>query len=147
MYGWPMNNYWTTNFNADQHGGHTWTYTLTSRKENTLQDATRFGWANRTPFLSRVLPGGGKGDKVWQKSFISGWGENILLVSAIPAQDGKSAIFHVRETGGKTSTLSLKNEFTGAGLKCTEVDVTGTELENGNLELNPFASKFFRVGF
>ena len=147
IYGWPMNNYWVTNFNADQHGGHTWTYTLTSRKENTLQDATRFGWGHRMPFLSRVLPGGGSGEKVWQKSFISGWGENILLVSAIPAQDGKSAIFHVRETGGKTSTFSPTNEFTGAGLKCTQVDVTGTLVENGNLELKPFESKFFRVGF
>ncbi len=147
IYGWPMNNYWTTNFNADQHGGHVWAYTLTSRKENTMQDAAHFGWGHRTPFLSRVLPGGGKGEKVWQKSFISGWGENILLVSAIPAQDGKSAIFHVRETGGKTSIFNLKNELTGAGLKCTEVDVTGALVENGNLELKPFESKFFRVGF
>ncbi len=147
IYGWPMNNYWTTNFNADQHGGHVWTYTLTSQKENTMQDATHFGWGHRTPFLSRVLPGGGKGENIWQKSFISGWGENILLISAIPAQDGKSAIFHVRETGGKTSPFSLKNELTGTGLKCTEVDVTGTEVENENLELKPFESKFFRVGF
>jgi len=142
-----MNNYWTTNFNADQHGGHTWTYTFTSKKENTMQDAARFGWGNRTPFLSRVLPGGGKGEKLWQKSFISGWSENILLVSAIPAQDGKSAIFHVRETGGKTSVFNLKNELTGAGLKCTQVDVTGTAVDKGTMELKPFESKFFRVEF
>ncbi len=68
-------------------------------------------------------------------------------MSAIPAQDGKSAIFHVRETGGKTSTFNLKNELTGAGLKCTQVDETGALIENGNLELKPFESKFFRVGF
>jgi alpha-mannosidase len=31
IYGWPMNNYWVTNFNAEQHGGHTWVYSITSQ--------------------------------------------------------------------------------------------------------------------
>ena len=35
VYAWPMNNYWTTNFNADQRGGHAWTYYLTSSADAT----------------------------------------------------------------------------------------------------------------
>lgn len=147
IYGWPMNNYWTTNFNADQHGGHTWVYCFTSSDKTAITDATRFGWGNRTPFLARVLPGGGNGDDIWQHSFITGWPENVILVNAIPQQDGKTAIFHVRETEGKSSLFDIKNGLTGAGLKCLQVDVTGAEVKNGNPGLKPLESKFFRVRF
>lgn len=147
IYGWPMNNYWTTNFNAEQHGGHTWVYSISSRAGNAMPDATRFGWGNRTPFLARVLPGGGVGDSAWQRSLITGWPENILLVSAIPAQDGTSAVFHVREIGGQKTTFRLQNGSTGAALKCTQVDVVGRPVEKGHSELKPFETKFFRVDF
>jgi alpha-mannosidase len=147
IYGWPMNNHWVTNFNPYQLGGHIWTYTLTSRAGNAMTDATRFGWGHRTPFLARVVPGGGKGDDLWQGSLIEGWSENILLVSAIPEQDGKSAIFHVRETGGKNGTFSLHNGRSNEPLKVVQVDVTGHELTNETLEIKPFESKFFRVYF
>ena len=30
IYGWPMNNYWTTNFNPEQHGGISWVYNISS---------------------------------------------------------------------------------------------------------------------
>jgi hypothetical protein len=145
IFGWPMNNYWTTNFNADQHGGHTWTYTITSKAGHEMQDAARFGWGNRTPFLSRILPGGGSGQAVWEGSFITGWPDNLLLVSAIPAEDGRSAVFHVRETGGKSCTIALQNGQSRELLQCTQVDVTGTPVENESLEIEPFESKFFRV--
>lgn len=82
IYGWPMNNYWTTNFNAEQHGGLNWTYTISSSEENTQQAATQFAWGNRVPFLNRVLPGGGKGDNNWSGSIVSGWPENVLLISS-----------------------------------------------------------------
>lgn len=147
IYGWPMNNYWTTNFNADQHGGHTWVYSFTSSDKTTITDATRFGWGNRTSFLARVLPGGGKGDEVWQKSFITGWHENLLLVSAIPERDGKSAIFHLRETGGKSCSLNLTNSISEAALPCIQVDVTGETILNGSIEIKPFESRFFRIIF
>ena len=55
MYSWPMNNYWTTNFNADQTGGLQWSYFITSSADTTAGFATRFAWENRIPFLARVL--------------------------------------------------------------------------------------------
>lgn len=147
IYGWPMNNYWVTNFNADQHGGHTWVYSISSSSSPTMTEASRFGWGHRTPFLSRVLPGGGPGNREWQGSYITGWPDNLLLVSALPAGNGKSAIIHVRETAGAKSTLKLQNGKTGNSLKCTPVDVTGLPLANGNLELQPYETKFFSVDF
>jgi alpha-mannosidase len=53
VYGWPMNNYWTTNFNADQRGGHVWSYVLTSYPSHEMVDALRFGWGVRIPFVAR----------------------------------------------------------------------------------------------
>jgi alpha-mannosidase len=147
MFGWPMNNYWTTNFNGEQHGGHVWSYSLTSMKGNSRQDAVRTGWGNRIPFLARVLPVGGTVDKSFEGSLLKGWPENLLLVSAIPEQDGKSAILHVRETGAQGAVFSLLNGLTGAPLKAVPVDVTGEPLENVNLTLKPLESKFFRVYF
>lgn len=147
LFGWPMNNYWTTNFNAEQHGGLTWNYSLTSIPGNTPQDAIRFGWGNRIPFLSRVIPGGGNSEKLIQGSFISGWPENILLVSILPEQDGKSAILHARETSGKECTMHIFNNHSGKPIQCIPVDVTGRPVKNGSLILKPFESKFFRILF
>lgn len=147
IYGWPMNNYWTTNFNADQHGGHTWLYSLTSRQGNSIQETTRFGWGHRTPFLSRVLPGGGMDDANHQGEYLSGWPENIVLISAMPGQDGQSAVFHVRETGGTTCTFRLENSIHEKPLQIVEVDVTGHPVPGGSLEMKSLESKFFRVSY
>ena len=147
IYGWPMNNYWTTNFNAEQHGGFTWTYSISSAAQNSQSAATRFGWENMVPFLTRVLPGGGIGGGKSEGSVISGWPENIILVSAMPGIDGKSAIFHVREIGGKAADIQLKNEISNTNLKIEEVDVLGNKLPNGSVQIKAFESKFLKVGF
>jgi len=147
IYGWPMNNYWVTNFNAEQHGGFTWTYSITSSAGSEMRDAALFGRGSRTPFLARVLPGGGKGDQTWQGSFIQGWPDNLLLISAIPEQDGQSAIIQLRETEGREAVISLENGLTGVPLNCTQVDVTGTRIENGDNKMKPFETRFFRIHF
>ena len=147
IYGWPMNNYWVTNFNAEQYGGIEWSYSITSTHGNQMQDAVRFGWGNRTPLIARVIPGGGEGDDNWKQSWISDWPENILLVSAIPDESGESAILLVRETSGKTGNFSLTNGITGRPLKCTLVDVTGHPIQDGSKQIKPLESKFFRVSF
>ncbi|WP_340111569.1 glycoside hydrolase family 38 C-terminal domain-containing protein [Maribellus mangrovi] len=145
IFGWPMNNYWVTNFNAEQRGGHTWTYTISSNAENHRQDAVKFGWGNRIPFLTRVLPGGGKGDEQSSASFISGWPENVLLINSIPSTDGKSAAIQVREINGQNATLDLTNELTNQKINLEQVDVIGESDENGSLTLKPFESKFFKI--
>jgi len=146
LFSWPMNNYWTTNFNADQRGGHSWTYYLTSSADNSNGFATQFGWGCRIPFLTRIIPGAGSGDSNWEGSFISGWPSNVILITAEPASDGKSVMIHLRETDGKKSELKLTNGITGKPLPLTEVDVTGTALKNGIQEIGPLESKFFSVG-
>lgn len=145
LFSWPMNNYWVTNFNADQRGGHSWTYYLTSSGDVTNGFASHFGWSCRMPFLSRVLPGEGTGDNNWEGSFITGWPSNIILISAEPGDDGKSCFIHFRETEGSESQLDLVNGLTGKPLKALETDVTGNPVSNGSLKIGPLESKFYKI--
>jgi alpha-mannosidase len=121
IFSWPMNNYWVTNFNADQRGGHTWTYYNYLSADNSDDFASRFGWGARVPFLTRILPGGGTGDGMKEGSFIEGWPEGIVIINVVPSDDGKSVILHVRETAGKEKTIDLVNGLTGMPLRLHEV--------------------------
>ncbi|HSN49825.1 MAG TPA: hypothetical protein VLR52_01255, partial [Bacteroidales bacterium] len=122
-----------------------WTYYLTTSGDNSNSFATRFGWGCRIPWLTRILPGSGKGDNNWEGSFFEDWPSNILLVSAEPARDGKSCIIHIRETDGKNASLNLVNGLTGSKFIPEEVDVTGKPVSHPTIEIGPLESKFYRI--
>jgi hypothetical protein len=145
LFSWPMNNYWVTNFNADQRGGHSWTYYLTTSADASNGFATRFGWGCRIPFLTRIISGSGNGENKSEGSFITGWPENVVLVSAEPEADGKSFVIHLRETDGKNCVLSLVNGLTGKTLEAVEVDVTGKNVPVPTVNIKPLESKFYRI--
>ena len=146
FFSWPMNNYWVTNFNAEQRGGHTWTYYLTTSADNSPGFATRFGWGCRVPYLTRILPGEGTGDNYNEGSFLKGWPENVILVSAEPSSDGKSLIIHLRETDGKEAALVIRDGITGKQLTTAEVDAAG-KIINPSSTIGPLNSKFYRITF
>jgi hypothetical protein len=145
LFSWPMNNYWVTNFNADQRGGHSWSYYLTSSADNSNTFATHFGWGCRVPYLTRIIPGSGPGDNNWDGSFIKGWPPNVVLITVQPTADGKSLLVHLRETIGKQADMKLTNGFDGKHLAVAEVDVTGNPVSNGSQCIGPLESKFFRI--
>lgn len=145
LYSWPMNNYWVTNFNADQRGGHTWSYFFTSSHDASEGFASQFGWGARVPFLTRIIPGDGPGDNLRYGSFITGWPANVVLVSISPDDDGRSLVAHLRETGNKETALNLKNGITGKEFQITEIDVTGEPVASHLMKLMPLESKFFRI--
>lgn len=145
LFSWPMNNYWVTNFNADQRGGHSWTYYLTSSANISDGFATRFGWGARIPFLTRIIPGSGTGDNSWEGSFITGWPQNVVIISTQPDQEGKHIIIHLRETEGHDARIDLKNGQTGKSLKVVKVDLTGKELTGTSQIIGPLESGFFMI--
>jgi alpha-mannosidase len=147
IYGWPMNNYWTTNFNADQRGGHRWSYVVSSTLKTNSVEAIQYGWGIRVPFCARVLPGGGTENYLKQGAFLSGWPENLLLIIAVPEVEGKSAILQVREVGGKATAPQFQNGLNGKTLRMERVDVTGNPLSVAGNTLKPLESAFFRVWF
>jgi alpha-mannosidase len=145
LFSWPMNNYWVTNFNADQRGTHSWTYYLTTSSDVSNGFASRFGWGCRVPFLTRILPGSGEGDNINEGSFITGWPSNIILITAQPEADGSSFIIHLREINGQNTLLNLTNGLNGKTLSVSEVDVTGTAAIKANPNIGPLESKFYRI--
>lgn len=147
IYGWPMNNYWTTNFNAEQHGGMNWVYNISSSANQSQAEASRFGWGNRVPFLARVLPGGGNGDKTWEKSIVLEWPENVILISATPNKDGNSSVMHIRETSGEAADLSKMKLANNKQMSLRQVSVLGEVIKDGSIQFKPFESKFIQVSW
>ncbi|MEI6457151.1 MAG: glycoside hydrolase family 38 C-terminal domain-containing protein, partial [bacterium] len=73
IFSWVLNNYWTTNFLASQEGELKWNYQVTSLHDPSNLSASRFGWGNRVPLLSRVFPASVKPDSVFiPRSFFGG---------------------------------------------------------------------------
>ncbi|SMG41323.1 glycoside hydrolase family 38 N-terminal domain-containing protein [Arenibacter troitsensis] len=148
LYSWPMNNYWTTNFNADQRGMYTWTYQLTSMDKNSDKEATKFGWGSRVPFLARVIPASVLEKKATNTlSILSNIPDNILIVNATPLEDENGIILHLREVSGKESSF-IPEIFSGKTIKYFETNVIGDEIkETSKLNMKALESKFFKLSW
>ena len=148
IYSWPMNNYWTTNFNADQRGMYTWGYNFTSVGNNTNKEATKFSWGNRVPFLARVIPKGkrdlGKSNEL---SILSEIPDNVLLINATPVENENAVLFQFREVGNQNVDFLpisiLKNK-----VNWFETNVLGeTTKRVHQLSMDALESKFFKLSW
>ena len=148
LFSWPMNNYWTTNFNADQRGMYTWSYSFTSLDNNSNKEATKFSWGNRVPFLARVIPEGKiDPDKPNEISVLSGIPDNVLLINATPLENERALIFQFREIGNVNSTF-LPESTLPETLNWTEVNVLGEEIKKVNsLNINALESRFYKLSW
>lgn len=146
VFSWVLNNYWTTNFKASQEGEINWKYQITSSVDTSLTFATRFGVENRVPMMGRANFGNADNDISLSTSIIDLHAqENILLVSARPAADGKGILLHFRETEGKKAKLDnsklLQNPIITS---VTEVNVLGEKINEleGPVLFAPNETKF-----
>jgi hypothetical protein len=147
IYGWPMNNYWTTNFNADQRGELTFTYSMTSAGDPGNMFSTRFGWGNRIPVLARVIPAGPANSSVSAGSFLPPLPENLLLVNARPVPEEKAIILQVREVGGREAVVKEEGERSKekGGYRVMEADVLGNSVKEGPVTVKPLQTKFIKL--
>lgn len=107
IFSWVLNNYWTTNFFAKQEGELKWSYQVTSSADTSDCLAARFGWSNRIPLLTRILPAGKTNEEQpLRNSFFPENQSGILLVASYPASDGTGVIMHLRETEGHPNSGS-----------------------------------------
>jgi len=150
IYSWVMNNYWFTNFRAEQEGEFKWHYYLTSTKDTSRTFATRFGWSSRVPLVTRVLPPvkTGAAREPQRLSALTISAPNVLLVEARPASHGDGVCLHLREVEGKPVTLTRDDVSTPADLQgADEVNVLEEVVKGGveSVTLQPYESKCVRL--
>jgi hypothetical protein len=152
IFSWVLNNYWVTNFKAQQEGELRWTYAITSSENNSDIFATRFGWGERVPLLSRVmLPSQAVEESMPDiRTILNIDVPNLLLVNATPSMDGTGIILHLREIEGDHAILyinRLKQE-TGA-TSVSEVNVLEEELQvlTAPLLIEHYETSFVKLSF
>lgn len=149
MYSWPMNNYWVTNFNADQMGEIQWSYYINSSKDNSIAYATRFAWENRIPFLTRVLPADKKVKNIERgqsNSLLKILSDNLLLINMTPVKGENAVMLQLREIAGKTTEFKVESNIISIqGI--TVCDVVGMPISGASLNFRPWESKFIKVNF
>ena len=145
VYSWPINNYWTTNFNAYQFGTHEWMYALTTCSNVSPSFAARTGLENKVPLLSRVIPGGGNDNPADKFSLIENWPDDVLLISLKPLDDRGNLLLQVRETAGKSVLFEPRLRVSVPGLKWIRCDANGNPLLFSYSLLNPFESAFYKI--
>jgi len=145
MYSWPMNNYWVTNFNADQMGELQWSYFIHSSADNSIEYATKVAWENRIPLLTRVFPAGGKSGKEFAPaSLLNISPQNLLLVNMKPVDNENAVILQMREIGGKKTTPDISSDKIKIK-KVNVCNVLGEPLTNEPLQFNPWENKFIKL--
>lgn len=148
MYSWPMNNYWVTNFNADQMGELQWSYFISSNRDNSVEYATKFAWENRIPLLTRVLSKGEKQEKTLQPaSLLKIQEQNLLLVNMKPVKDENAVMLQMREIGGKKTKLNIHSDIVNIK-NITACDALGDPLPGNKApEFNSWENKFIKVSW
>jgi len=147
IYSWVLNNYWVTNFKASQFGELNWKYQITSSADNSNSFATKFGWGNRVPMVTRTNSGKlNSSAKQESKSFIDlNTVSNLLLVSSRPSPGGNGILLHLRETEGDHAILDITKLLQNSNIKSVfEVNSIGEELREltSPLLIEHFETKF-----
>lgn len=147
IYSYVMNNYWTTNFNADQHGEFSWNYFLTSMPGNSLENATKFAWENRVPCIARTLPAGIKNTKaIYCSSFLNIQPQNVLLVNMKPLPSENTLLLQLREVDGIQADINIYSDKI-KNIKITPSNVLGENINNNSLKIAPFETKFVKLSW
>lgn len=148
IYSWPMNNYWTTNFNADQTGEMEWTYTIMSSDNPSREYAAVKARSERIPPLCRVLPAATKGatESYEPRGILTVGPQNLLLINMAPVEGENAILLQLRETAGLTAELTVSSTRAKIhGIK--ECDVTGTPIKKGSTRFAPLETKFIKINW
>ena len=103
-YSYAMNNYWHTNYAADQQGIATLHYALYPHGNFNAADAYRRGVEQNQPLLVRTVPAGGR----HTRSLFSISSSGVVVTSLKRSADGKATIVRLYAASGKPEEFSLR---------------------------------------
>ncbi len=141
IYGWLLNNYWTTNFRAAQEGDLVWRFSLTSSKDRSNAFAVSFGWNNRIPMPTIIFPQGGNKGRLPLNAFSFIDNKNVVMASSRPLENGSEILILLREVNGRKVKIRIPESFS-----CYASNVLGVRGEKlKSIELKPLEVRFFRL--
>jgi len=116
VYSYAMNNYWFTNYRAQQGGRFVFHYSITSGRGLGRGDLARFDQDTRTPvvaypFLSSFSAAISQADRPMPASggsFLTWDTPNLEMVTFKEAEDGDGFILRLREIGGRSGEVEIK---------------------------------------
>jgi alpha-mannosidase len=98
-----MNNYWYTNYKADQEGVSSYNYSLHPHGLFREADAARRGMEASQPLVIRpVTPGEPK-----RPSLLTVSSENVVVSTLYPCADGKGLIVRLYNAGGRPEATTV----------------------------------------
>jgi alpha-mannosidase len=112
---YAMNNYWHTNYRAEQGGDYRFRYIITSAAHTDAPALSRMGWEEATPFEEDEIRSQDKALDIPRSldglrgSFLSVDDPDLLLDTWKPAEDGNGTILRLIDLGGtpRNATITL----------------------------------------
>jgi alpha-mannosidase len=146
IFSYVMNNYWHTNYRAEQGGHFRFRYIITSANRTDAAALSRMGWEESTPLeydqirsqdkaldLPRPLSGN-------EASFLSIDDPDLLLDAWKPAEDGRGTILRLIDLGGESRTVTIHVPL----LSISEI-VTTDAIERNGKEIAPDSPHAFNI--
>jgi alpha-mannosidase len=103
LYSYVMNNYWFTNYKADQEGPTVFRYSLRPHARYIQYEAQRFGIERCQPLIAVPVDA----ETNISKSLLSVEPASVIVTALKPSEDGKSLVVRLFNTGGKLEQARL----------------------------------------
>ena len=113
IFSYVMNNYWHTNYRAEQGGHFRFRYIITSASTTDSAKLSRMGWEEATPFEHDFVQSQDKAIEVdsplnaKEASFLHIGDPDLLLDTWKPAENGHGTILRFLDLGGKARTVTI----------------------------------------
>ncbi len=110
IYSYVMNNYWETNYKADQEGPTVFRYAIRPHGRFDAAEAERFGIERSQPLIARSLPqtaSAGPGRDGLSPPLFRVEPAGVIMTSLTPSADGAAWIIRLFNAGGRPEKMTL----------------------------------------
>jgi hypothetical protein len=108
VYSYVMNNYWWTNYKAEQGGDFVFRYSFTSRSQSDPAESARFGASVAVPLEAVFSPKNESGAWTAETGSMLSISEPNVVLFGMRQASGGGVILHLRETAGKATVAHLR---------------------------------------
>ncbi|MGA8531144.1 MAG: polysaccharide lyase family protein [Acidobacteriaceae bacterium] len=146
IFSYVMNNYWHTNYRAEQGGAFRFRYVITSAPQTDAPELSRLGWEEVTPLEQDEIRSQDKALDLpeplpaRESSFLSVNDPDLLVDTWKPAEDGHGTILRLIDLGGVSRTISI-----GTPLIALSQVVRTDAVERDGAAIAPDSPHAFRI--